>query len=487
MFSKLQTVIVNLGLENKPQNIFNCDETGFQTDAGSQKVLCRRGSRNPHKLVANVTKALYTVLVCCNAVGDYTLFFVNYKGLHLYSNWCQGGPENARYNCSPSGWMESNQFLDWFQKILISEGQKLEGKKLLIYDGHSSHLSLPLIDMAIQNGIELFCLPAHTSHLLQPLDVAVYKGVKQGWRIVLQEYYQKTNYKSVDKPSFPSLLKQLVDKGCFSRANAISGFEASGIFPLKKEKVLEKISTASAFSHPDQCVSFPEVASTNNSCSREDGTNSNKTPQQHTPKKALELALLSVLQSQNDKKDNNKRTRVKRTLAESLTETEVLNRLASLEQRKKQKKSKSKNTKRRLFVDVESSSSEDEPVPLQDESDDLVFSEDEAETSDKEEQASNSAITKGKRVPGKGDWVLVQFVVKKNTPVVHYVGEIINIEKETATVNFLRKQKKAFTFLPIRDEAKVLINDCVMILPKPNVRRGLHDFKVPIPEHLTVY
>lgn len=35
--SKLKNAIERLGLENKPQNIFNCDESGFQTDAGIQK------------------------------------------------------------------------------------------------------------------------------------------------------------------------------------------------------------------------------------------------------------------------------------------------------------------------------------------------------------------------------------------------------------------------------------------------------------------
>ncbi|KAJ8964226.1 hypothetical protein NQ314_005055 [Rhamnusium bicolor] len=54
---KLKDTIEHNNLESRPQNIFNCDESGFQTDVGIQKILCRKGSRNPHKVVGSVTKS----------------------------------------------------------------------------------------------------------------------------------------------------------------------------------------------------------------------------------------------------------------------------------------------------------------------------------------------------------------------------------------------------------------------------------------------
>lgn len=44
---------------------------------------------------------------------------------------------------------------------------------LLIYDGHSSHKTPETIKWAREQGILLFVLPAHSSRLLQPLDVAI--------------------------------------------------------------------------------------------------------------------------------------------------------------------------------------------------------------------------------------------------------------------------------------------------------------------------
>lgn len=38
-----------------------------------------------------------------------------------------------------------------------------------------------MIDLAIQHGIHLFCLPPHTTHRLQPLDVGVFGPLQIAW------------------------------------------------------------------------------------------------------------------------------------------------------------------------------------------------------------------------------------------------------------------------------------------------------------------
>ena len=48
----------------------------------------------------------------------------------------------------------------------------------MLYDGHASHVSPCLIDWAKDHQIVLFVLPPHMSHLLQPLDVAVFGPFK---------------------------------------------------------------------------------------------------------------------------------------------------------------------------------------------------------------------------------------------------------------------------------------------------------------------
>ena len=348
-FQKLELSIDRLKLRQKPQNIFNVDETGFQTDIGQQKILCRRGFRNPHKTVATSTKTMYTVQVCCSAVGTFLSPYVVYKGSHLYSTWIQGGPDNAKYTCSKSGWMESAHFVEWFEKVFLAETAELEGSKLLVFDGHNSHLSKTIVDLAIANNTELLCLPAHTSSVLQPLDVGVFKTVKSKWRTCLKTYYDETRYKNVDKASFPHLLKTLIDSGAFSRANAISAFQTCGIYPLDRSKITsDKLSTAEPLI-TGVCMSSPrdeatEHAGTPGSNKPSESTRTvTETPVVNgdvviTPRKRIEYALLAHLRHVTPNEPTEKRKRIRRTLAECLTTTEARDRLAEVDREKVGKK-----------------------------------------------------------------------------------------------------------------------------------------------------
>ena len=53
------------------------------------------------------------------------------------------------------------------------------GPVILFLDGHKSHETLALVEIAKKHGITLFVFPPHTTHLLQPLDVGVFGPFKR--------------------------------------------------------------------------------------------------------------------------------------------------------------------------------------------------------------------------------------------------------------------------------------------------------------------
>ena len=67
--------------------------------------------------------------------------------------------------------MEGQQFLEMFLKVFVAGTSNLDGPKLLIFDGQSSHISPKVVDLAVQNNVELLCVPANTSSIFQALDV----------------------------------------------------------------------------------------------------------------------------------------------------------------------------------------------------------------------------------------------------------------------------------------------------------------------------
>ena len=163
-------------VEGYEGRLWNCDESGFCLGAASKKVLARKGSRSVHEVGGASDHQYITVLACGNASGVRLPPFILYKGKHLYGSWTQGGPAGSCFGVSSSGWMEEANFEKWFQLQFYPAVKHLTetGPVVMFFDGHYSHLGIPLILKARSYGIHLFCLPPNTTHILQPLDIGVF-------------------------------------------------------------------------------------------------------------------------------------------------------------------------------------------------------------------------------------------------------------------------------------------------------------------------
>jgi hypothetical protein len=100
----------------------------------------------------------------------------------------EGAPKNATFNTTKSCWIETNEYCEWFTDVFVKNTRHLVGPIVLFMDGHLSHISLPLIDEAIAHNIHIICLPPHSSHAWQPLDVGVYGPAKKLWQQILRKF-----------------------------------------------------------------------------------------------------------------------------------------------------------------------------------------------------------------------------------------------------------------------------------------------------------
>ena len=186
------------------------DETNLNGAPDDEKVYISASQKNAYSLVPDCAKNNYTVLFCGNAAGIFLPPLTIYKARHLYDTWVMDGVKGAAYSNSESGWMMSHNFEGWFTHIFVPYVQRvcLGHKIVLTYDGHNSHITYNTTKMAIDNNITLLCLPPHSSHALQPLDVGVFKSVKGTWRKLVSEHYSQTKTK-LTKETFPAVLNKL--------------------------------------------------------------------------------------------------------------------------------------------------------------------------------------------------------------------------------------------------------------------------------------
>ena len=241
--SKVKSVIEEAGLkdlttEELAKRMWNCDETAFATDVASKKILAKRGEKNVHETGGGSGREYITVLGCGSASGQRLPPYVLYKGKNLWTSWTKGGPCGTYFNVSDSGWMERPHFLEWFRKLFLpAVSIALEtGPVILFMDGHASHINLQLIRLARERGVVLLCLPSHTTHALQPLDVGVYGPLKSRWGKILKEYKMETCAAVVDKTEFPSLLEKLWEES-FEAKHLKAGFRKAGLCPLSTENI----------------------------------------------------------------------------------------------------------------------------------------------------------------------------------------------------------------------------------------------------------
>lgn len=133
--------------------------------------------------------------------------------------------------------------MDWFQTVALPYCQRLTGKVVLIGDNLSSHFNYDIFKECERRNISFVCLPANATHLLQPLDVAYFRPMKNKWRAILTEYKvsKAKNASTIPKDTFPKLLRKLMTELPNQEANLIAGFEKCGIHPLSSEPVLKRL------------------------------------------------------------------------------------------------------------------------------------------------------------------------------------------------------------------------------------------------------
>ena len=70
-------------------------------------------------------------------------------------------------------------FIQWKNDWLQDNGYGPSNSVLLLLDGHYSHLDHEVLFTAAMNHVEIVCMLAHATHLVQPNDKSVNKRFKQ--------------------------------------------------------------------------------------------------------------------------------------------------------------------------------------------------------------------------------------------------------------------------------------------------------------------
>jgi len=239
-FEALKSLLMKTGLVDKPQQVWNMDETGVQLEHKPRRVLAQKGSKFLHARTSGNRETL-TVIACVNGAGESIPPHIIAKGktsksLHGFD--MQSAPEGSTWSVSSSGWTKQGIAKLWFEKSFLPNIGK-ERPQVLILDGHDSHNFVELISLAMENEIQIIELPAHTSHWLQPCDRTLFKPLKDAYNDACQEMMNAYPGTTVSHSNFCSLFTKAWKKAV-TPENIKSGFQACGIYPLDSSRIPEE-------------------------------------------------------------------------------------------------------------------------------------------------------------------------------------------------------------------------------------------------------
>jgi len=125
-----------------------------------------------------------------------------FKGKGIQQAWLDSIKDDTTVlSVSENGWTINELGLQWLEAFdLHTTAQTWETYWLLILDGHESHVSSDFIQYCCDHSIIALCLPPHSTHLLQPLNVEVFNPLAKAYKKLVYEHsrYDAVNVSKVD-------------------------------------------------------------------------------------------------------------------------------------------------------------------------------------------------------------------------------------------------------------------------------------------------
>ena len=167
--------------------------------------------------------------------------FIITPGKKIMDNWMAAELiGNERLACSDSGYINNTiamEYLDHLIEHSHAGPQKLW--KILLLDGHESHRTEEFQLKAANHHIKLFYFPSHLTHVLQPLDVGVFRPWKHYHNLAIQAALRSLDFDYTITSFFRDLTQ--IRSQTMQRHTITNAFKSSGMWPPSSKAGIKKM------------------------------------------------------------------------------------------------------------------------------------------------------------------------------------------------------------------------------------------------------
>ncbi|EED14516.1 pogo transposable element, putative [Talaromyces stipitatus ATCC 10500] len=225
-FDRVREVVSEHGILQ--EDIYNFDETGFAMG------LCATAKPGNREWV--------TAIEAVNSIGWALPSYIIFKAKkYTRLGWFEDLPDDWKINISDNGWTTDKIGLEWLKThfIPLTDGRTLGKYRMLILDGHGSHLTPEFDRTCTENNIIPVCMPPYSSHLLQPLDVGCFAVLKRHYG-QLVEQRMRLGFNHIDKIDFLTAFPKARTMA-YKAQTVRNSFIATGLVPFNPDRVYQQL------------------------------------------------------------------------------------------------------------------------------------------------------------------------------------------------------------------------------------------------------
>jgi hypothetical protein len=224
-------------------DFYNFDETRFMMGMICPGMVVTRSDRRGRgKAVQPGNREWAIAIVCVNGEGKSIPPFPVVQGVNHLANWYteSGLPYDWAIKPTSNGWTDNETGLEWLKHFDKHTACTAKGPyRMLVLDGHESHDSAIFQEYCRSHNIIPLCLPAHSSHLTQPLDVGCFSVLKRSYGLQI-EHFIKAHINHISKVEFFIEFKAAYEQS-ITVQNGQAGFRGAGLVPYDPEVVISKL------------------------------------------------------------------------------------------------------------------------------------------------------------------------------------------------------------------------------------------------------
>lgn len=223
-----------------PSMVANFDETFLVWGCNRFKVLTRSSNK------AGIVKEMEIhehVTLCATIFGDGTALhpLIILPLVYLPQEIKTEDWPYFDWTGQTSGWISKDIFQQYCEDVLIPEFERRrktlpadKQRGLLIVDGHGTRTNAGLMQKFRDANIDVIVLPAHTSHITQPLDLVVFGVFKRRLNVFSEHKHAKT---AAEKRIALLYATQFAWQQASAHWYITKSFRKGGVIPLDSSKL----------------------------------------------------------------------------------------------------------------------------------------------------------------------------------------------------------------------------------------------------------